>query len=85
MIDPREHLLPIQQQALLALARIRSERDHLLFSMALGTGLSGKALSSLNVRDISKDGTKVESEEIPISTLLQTRPMTKKITKPSRL
>jgi len=62
MIDPREHLLPIQQQALLALARIRSERDHLLFSMALGTGLPAKALSSLDVRDVSKDGVNVASE-----------------------
>jgi integrase len=62
MIDPRQHLLPVQQQALLATARIRSRRDHLIFMLALGTGLSARAISSLGVRDISKDGTAIEPE-----------------------
>jgi hypothetical protein len=62
VIEPRSHLLPLQQQGLLAAAKIRSKRDYALFTLALGTGLSARAISYLNVGHVSKDGINIVPE-----------------------
>jgi len=50
-----ETMTAAEQAALLA-ATAASQRDHLLYSMALGTGLRLNELLSLNVGDVSPDG-----------------------------
>jgi site-specific recombinase XerC len=59
MFDPRPYLLPLQQQALMTAAEIRSARDHALFSLALGAGLSASTIHRLDVSHATRDGTAV--------------------------
>ena len=47
------------EQANLLRATKEAPRDHLLYSMALGTGLSLSELLGLNVGDVSPDGREV--------------------------
>jgi integrase len=56
MIDSRPYLLPLQQQALMTAAEIRSARDRALFTLALGTGLSARAINVLDVAHVTPDG-----------------------------
>lgn len=52
----RDHLLPLQQQALMVASQIRAKRDHALFSTALGAGLSARAIHWLDIGHVSNDG-----------------------------
>jgi site-specific recombinase XerC len=61
MLDPRPYLLPLQQQALMTAAEIRSPRDHALFSLALGAGLSARAINQLDVGQVTRQGASVRS------------------------
>ena len=53
------------EQAALLWATAEEPRDHVLYSMALGTGLRLSELVGLNVGDVSPDGRGVPSRYFP--------------------
>jgi len=61
-LPPRSHLLPLQQEALLVAGRIRSQRDHALFTLALGAGLAARAIAELDVGHVSRDGVSIREQ-----------------------
>jgi hypothetical protein len=58
----RSHLLPLQQEALLVAGRIRSQRDHALFTLALGAGMAARAIAALDVGHVSRDGVSIRAQ-----------------------
>ena len=53
------------EQAALLRATAEAPRDHLVYSMALGTGLRLSELLGLNVGDVSPDGWEVRRRVTP--------------------
>ncbi len=65
-----ETMTAAEQGALLrATAGHPTPRDHVLYSMALGTGLRLSELLGLNVGDVSPDGRQVRRQMIPYGSL----------------
>ena len=56
------HLLPLQQEALLVAGRIRSQRDHAIFTLALGAGLAARGIAALDVGHVSRDGVVIRAQ-----------------------
>lgn len=56
MMSRRRHLLPLQQVTLMTAAEIRSPRDHALFALALGAGMTATRIAPLVVGHITSDG-----------------------------